>query len=280
MSFFEPIVKSINFIENNLKEEITIKDIAASAHYSIFHFIRVFNRYVRMTPYDYLIRRRLSRAAEEILLSHDKIISVAFDYQFNTHETFSRSFKKMFGMQPALWRKNGNTNNRYSMPLLTDKHLQHFQRCNYFPPEIIENKGLELVGLMAPCNKLGNNQSLHSSLRNIVSSKNPNPDYYGLLMHSDFVNDDPFFMSAVNRDNIDYSDTIAVEKTIKATTFVQFVHIGNEKSLNLTLDYIHHIWLKKSGCLIKLPFEIFHYNCPPNEPGDNSAIRVMLSIKK
>ena len=67
MSTLASMFKAIEFIENNLKREITVADIADAVCYSLYHFCRTFNGAVHHTPYDYLMRRRLSDAARALV---------------------------------------------------------------------------------------------------------------------------------------------------------------------------------------------------------------------
>ena len=104
------IVLAIDFVEENLGEDITIADVAEATGYSLYHFCRVFTQATHHPPYDYLIRRRLSQAAQDLLASERRIIDVALDYQFSTPETFSRAFKRLFGIQASLGQQS------FSMP--------------------------------------------------------------------------------------------------------------------------------------------------------------------
>jgi AraC family transcriptional regulator len=97
------IFNAIEFVETNLTEEMTIADMADAVFYSLYHFCRMFNGIVHHTPYDYLMRRRLSKSARELIETDKKIIEIAFDYQFNSPETYARAFKRMFDMQPSQW---------------------------------------------------------------------------------------------------------------------------------------------------------------------------------
>ena len=95
---------SIEFIESRLQEEISVADIAVATGYSLYHFIRTFNQIVHHSPYDYLMRRRLSEAARELLTNDRRILDISLDFCFHSHETFSRAFRRMFAVTPSQWR--------------------------------------------------------------------------------------------------------------------------------------------------------------------------------
>ena len=63
----EPMVTAVTFIEDCLQENIKVADMADAVNFSLFHFCRTFNKIVHHTPYDYLIRRRLSESARLLL---------------------------------------------------------------------------------------------------------------------------------------------------------------------------------------------------------------------
>jgi AraC family transcriptional regulator len=95
------------------------------------------------TPYDYLIRRRVSEAARALLETDNRILDIAFDYQFNNPETSSRAFKRMLGLQPSQWRVQGQANPGQPvgrlMPRLTLAHLEQIDKGPYLKP-VVEDR--------------------------------------------------------------------------------------------------------------------------------------------
>ncbi len=132
------IARAIEYIEQNLREAITMAQIAEAACYSLYHFCRMFNSITHYTPYEYLMRRRLSEAARDLVDTDKKIIEIAFDYEFNSPETFTRAFKRMFGVQPRQWRKQGRIPPRLLMPPLTEDYLRHLNQDEALKPVIVK----------------------------------------------------------------------------------------------------------------------------------------------
>ena len=116
MSHLTAICRAVDFVEDNLTEVITVADMAAAASYSLYHFSRTFNHVVHHTPYDYFMRRRLSESARQLAETDRKIIDIALDYQFNNPETYSRAFRRMFGVQPSRWKDHQLWTNGCSYP--------------------------------------------------------------------------------------------------------------------------------------------------------------------
>ena len=107
MSNADNIRRALRFVEENLREDIRLIDIAKEAAISKHHFLRLFHYYVTEPPGVYLRKRRLSEAARELVGSHESITGVALDYQFSSTEAFSRSFKQYFGVTPSEYRRQG-----------------------------------------------------------------------------------------------------------------------------------------------------------------------------
>ena len=95
-----------DFIELHLREPIGLHELAHSAGYSPWHSARIFRELTGKTPFEYIRELRLSRAAVRLQDSDDRIIDVALDFVFESHEGFTRAFSKQFGMSPRDYAKN------------------------------------------------------------------------------------------------------------------------------------------------------------------------------
>ena len=100
MNYREEIEKSIEFIENHIKKDITVVEIASHAGYSLYHFCRVFSLCKGVSVMEYVRDRRLSLAATE-LFNGRKIIDIALDYGFETPSGFAKAFRKACGYSPT-----------------------------------------------------------------------------------------------------------------------------------------------------------------------------------
>lgn len=105
MEYNKTIQQSIDYIENNLKEKISLEDLAKITYLSKYHYHRVFHGLVGETVMEYVRKRRLTEAAKELTETNVKIVDVALKYQFSSQEAFSRAFKKMFKVSPGEFRR-------------------------------------------------------------------------------------------------------------------------------------------------------------------------------
>ena len=90
-----------DYIEDHLGEPVTLADLARAARYSLYHSARMFKEMTGRTPFEYLRMRRLSAAAVELSKEERRVVDVAFDFVFDSHEGFTRAFARQFGVPPS-----------------------------------------------------------------------------------------------------------------------------------------------------------------------------------
>lgn len=107
IGWIEGIQNAIEYIEENLTEELDIQDIAEKACVSAFHFQRIFYILCGFTVGEYIRNRRLSIAAEELSKSDAKVIDVAMKYGYDSPDSFTRAFTKFHGISPSAAKLKG-----------------------------------------------------------------------------------------------------------------------------------------------------------------------------
>ena len=118
MHAWEQIQKSVDYIEEKMSEEIKIETLASMAALSQFYFQRLFKRLVKKPVNEYVKLRRLARASEVLPDKNKRIIDIALEFGFSSHETFTRAFKDAYGITPEEYRSNPVRLNQISKPEL------------------------------------------------------------------------------------------------------------------------------------------------------------------
>jgi AraC-like DNA-binding protein len=116
---YKRIVKAKLFIDNNYAEDIDLDNIADQAHFSKFHFIRLFKSIYGKTPNNYLVKVRIDHS--KILLAKGHFVSeTSFMIGFDSPTTFTALFKKMVGKTPSAFQAEQKTkaNSIRTNPLL------------------------------------------------------------------------------------------------------------------------------------------------------------------
>ena len=103
----EGVQNAIEYMEENLKEDIQVKDIAEKTYISEFHFQRIFSALCGFSVTEYIRNRRLTLAARELSGSDAKVIDVALNYGYDSPDSFTRAFSKFHGITPSAAREKG-----------------------------------------------------------------------------------------------------------------------------------------------------------------------------
>ena len=95
----------LDHIDQHLDEALDLEAVAEVAHFSPFHFHRIFAAWMGETPADYLRGRRLDRAAEQLAADGStSVLGIALSVGFGSGESLARAFKTRFGCTPSAWR--------------------------------------------------------------------------------------------------------------------------------------------------------------------------------
>lgn len=107
MDWIAIVQRAINYMEEHLLEEVDYDEIAASVAVSSFHFHSAFSMIMGMTAAEYMRKRRLSMAGQELARSKAKVIDVALKYGYDSPESFSKAFVRFHGISPSRAKRPG-----------------------------------------------------------------------------------------------------------------------------------------------------------------------------
>lgn len=98
------IAAAARLIEEQYAEPLTIADIAGAVGLSRYHFLRRFSAAMGMTPYQYLLNRRLRAAAQALCEDRVPVLEASLSAGFGDLSEFTRRFRRTFGQTPSTYR--------------------------------------------------------------------------------------------------------------------------------------------------------------------------------
>ena len=135
--------EALGYIEENLTEDIDLKEVARIALCSEYHFQKMFSFLAGVTLSEYIRRRRLTLAAFELNKSNIRVIDAAVKYGYNSADSFTRAFQRLHGINPSEARYNGQQLKAY--PRMTFQlSIKGGSEMNY---RIEEKKAFSIVGI-------------------------------------------------------------------------------------------------------------------------------------
>ncbi len=100
------VQKMQDYIHQHLSEPITLTELSRKAGYSPYHCAKLFKEHVGKAPFEYIRTLRLSRAALKLRDEKVRVLDVAMDFVFDSHEGFTRAFSREFGITPHKYSRN------------------------------------------------------------------------------------------------------------------------------------------------------------------------------
>ena len=95
-TYQERILKVLVYIQNHLDETLSLEELAGVAHFSPYHFHRIFRGMVGESLMEHVRRLRLERAAHRLKFTDSPVTRIAFEAGYETHEAFTRAFRALF----------------------------------------------------------------------------------------------------------------------------------------------------------------------------------------
>jgi AraC family transcriptional regulator len=95
----------LDYIAANIKDDITLVDLAGIAGYSVFHFARKFTLAMGISPQRYISRIRLENAMAELAAGKLPLAEIALNAQFSSQASFTRAFHRATGMTPKEYQR-------------------------------------------------------------------------------------------------------------------------------------------------------------------------------
>ncbi|PLR95506.1 AraC family transcriptional regulator [Bacillus sp. T33-2] len=143
MDLLRNMNEALQYIEENLTDDIDFKEVARLALCSEYHFKRMFSFLAGTTLSEYIRRRRLTLAAFELINTKLRVIDIAIKYGYSSPDSFTRAFQSLHGVSPSVARSNGQSLKAY--PRVTFQlSIKGGSEMNY---RIEEKEAFHIVGI-------------------------------------------------------------------------------------------------------------------------------------
>ncbi len=278
--YSERILKVLVHIQEHLDEPLELSELGRVAYFSPFHFHRIFRGLVGESVMEHIRRLRLERAVYRIKSTDRSILEIALDAGYETHESFTRAFRGMFGMPPSDLRRGS----RKTPPALAPSgvHYQPEGRMPDFKPlikggvpmevriEKIEPIRVAFMRHIGPYEECGKTWAKFCAWAGPRGLFGPNTTVLGIS------HDDP---EVTPPEKIRYDACITVDENfepegevgvqeISGGDYAVIVHHGPYERLIDTYSRICGEWAPRSGRVLKSGpcFEIYRNNPEETPP--------------
>jgi AraC family transcriptional regulator len=243
----------LEMIETKLREPIDVGSLAAASGYSLWHFQRVFQALVGETVGTYIRRRRLSESSYALVRTDARIVDIAVDFQFQSHEAYSRAFKRQFSVSPQQYRTLKR--DRAQGPCrLSDDPLAHLDQ--HIQPGIVIEQEYRVVGIAGRFHRIRSEkydgQTIADLWRRFFEQRhrvcNAVEDVALGVVSPSRVPDPQDDSEAMYVAGAQVTSTIGNPDSLEHVhiaprTYALFDHHGDMADLRTTVDSIYAVWL-------------------------------------
>jgi AraC family transcriptional regulator len=277
--------KALSYIDKNLESDVSSYKISKIAHYSPFHFHRIFKVFTNETLNQYSSRKRIEKAAAVLLRKKDVTISeLSLQFGFTSNSSFTRAFKTFYGVNPSDFRKQGKgtyskirqVKSKNSQPSANfETYISDTNQNTAYMQSHIEVKSIGAIHTIgASC--IGTN-NVSSTFQNVMTWAGPK----GLLRQPHFkmatIYYDSFKITAP--DKVRMRACLLIDEPIKTDGDMSTVTINEGKHIiahhEININEFERIWtelfmwMNTNGYNMRNepPFEIYHndFNTHPKK---------------
>ncbi len=139
MEWTESLKTAIDYMEANLLEDISAEDVADQIHMSSFYMQKGFKIMTGYTIAEYIRCRRLYLAALDMIAGKEKVIDLAYQYGYDTPESFTKAFSRFHGVSPMQMQGNAMKIKTF-LPLKISISIQGGNDMDYVVEKMTEFK--------------------------------------------------------------------------------------------------------------------------------------------
>lgn len=250
MSSQNPIRTALHYIEAHLTDEIGFVDVARAVAFSPFHFHRLFHAATGESITCYIRKRRLCEAAAQLIRTERRILDIAVTYRFESQASFTKAFRREYGVAPGAYRKKGVHVQMMDGQMQTAAPVAHGIRREPTVVELPERLmvGLEYIGK----NQNGEIPALWAAFNRRegeVRSRIATDTAIGLCGSVENPKEECEF-SYVAGFFVDRADDLPpgmVARKVPAGQYLVFTHEGGPEVLGKSYEYIWGTYLPNSA---------------------------------
>lgn len=254
------IEDAIMLIEDNLKTDLSLDEIADNLCISKFHFHRIFKAITGTTLMSYVRGRKLTSSLSDLLNNTLKIIDIAMEYHFDYEQSYQRAFKHSFGITPSEFRQKSCE--LPIVPRIDTSLLNDISKGILIAPRYCTKSRFYLAGIKTLINHVENYNSSTANFNGIEFYYNQRHQlknvinehiYYGLITFFNFDIAD-YYMPSVEVSEPFEDDPVFTCQTIERSDYAVFRYVGlhspeelNIKLLSEVYALIEQKWLPQTS---------------------------------
>ena len=276
---WQQLEAAVDFIESRLAHPFDAPSIASAASMSVWQLHRLFQAAVGESLMDYVRRRRLASTLGPLRDSRRRILDIALDAGFDSHEVFCRAFRREYRCSPGQVRRGANTFIPYPRPCVDESYVHHRFRGMQLEPVLCELPSLEVAGRTLMFDRGQGPTYVPSLWKSVIGECGLGPtDVVGVTdIDSSHPNVLRYFAGFPWGQ--DAPPAGWTSRTLAGGLHACFDHVGHVQAIEYTVHYIHAVWLPQSEWEPAGTWELERYPTGWQRDGSGPPLRICVPIQ-
>ncbi len=253
------VTQMIEYIESNLTQPLSVELVCKRGEMSSWQSQRVFRAVVGDSIGNYIRGRRLTLASQMIRSNPEhRLLDIAIEFQFGSHEAFTRAFKAHFGITPADFRRTAKTIRTRMKPKLNRDRIVRISSGISKNPSLVRLPRRSFIGMVTQINSpLGVDSDFDKTIplhwlefnrrRCQISGRKRGIGYGICLFPSDDMDGETLsYLAAAEVGRISEIPEGMISLEMEEQEYAAFETQGDPETCHTTSDYIYGIWLPQS----------------------------------
>lgn len=147
MDHYDVIEDALLYIENNIQQPLSLDSVANTFNMSKYYFHRLFSAMMGCSLNNYILSRRLNASLKLIQNDNLSLTDIAYELNFGTQSSFTRAFKRQYGIAPSSLRAKDTTISQVPIPSVVKRPIKNINGDIVTDFTLTEFKTIRLSGI-------------------------------------------------------------------------------------------------------------------------------------
>ena len=292
MQYLQRIQSGIDYIENNLDKTMLLAEVSAHAEMSHWHFQRIFKALTNETLKSYVRSRRIANSMDILFDKRHSILDVAVASGFESHESYTRAFQRLFGYSPSDYRDQAQQRLITKKARFDQSYLENLNKNISLEPTFYTSKARILVGVKSQVIGIESDKAniaeklpklwgdfipRENEINNIVDDVR-----YGIISVEENEQGQKrlHYMACAEVSSVENLPEGMSSMHLAKQDYAEFKHTGkvDVNDFNQTISYIYSNWLLQSNKKHTYAPDVEIYGSEFNYQSDDSVVYYAIPI--
>lgn len=276
---WQQLQAAVDFIESRLEHPFDAAAVAGAASMSVWRLHRLFQATVGESLMDYVRRRRLASTLGPLRDGRRRILDIALEAGFDSHEVFCRAFRREYRCSPRQLRRGASRLIPYPRPCVDEAYVLHRFQGMHLQPALCELPPQSMAGRALTLDRGQGPQTVPTLWQRVIEESHLEPTEAIGITELDISEPNRLRYFAGLPWPRQQQPAGWVFRSVHGGLFACFDHVGPIQTIQHTIDYIHAVWLPHSAWQPAGTYELERYPAGWRRDGSGAPLQICIPVE-